>query len=320
MSGRSGPILEVRALVKDFPVKGGRIHAVNGVSFAQARGETIGIVGESGCGKSTLARTVLRLIEPTSGQLVFDGEDLLRLPPRALRRRRGDMQIVFQDPYASLDPRVRIGASIEEPLLIHGFGSRAERARRVAELLELVGLGAAAAARYPHEFSGGQRQRIGIARAIAAGPKLVIADEPVSALDVSIQSQVLNLLVELRARLALSLLFISHDLAVIRYISDRVAVMYLGQLVEVGDAATIYEQPAHPYTQALLSAIPQPDPEHRRKRIVLAGDVPNPEHPPAGCPFHPRCPQAMDRCRTEVPLERNLGTAARPHLVRCHLY
>jgi oligopeptide/dipeptide ABC transporter ATP-binding protein len=227
---------------------------------------------------------------------------------------------VFQDPYASLDPRVRIGASIEEPLVIHRFGSRAARTRRVAELLEMVGLGAAAAARYPHEFSGGQRQRIGIARAIAASPKLVIADEPVSALDVSIQSQILNLLVELRARLALSLLFISHDLAVIRYISERVAVMYLGQLVEVGDAATIYDEPAHPYTQALLSAIPRPDPERRRKRIVLAGDVPNPEHPPAGCPFHPRCPQAMERCRTEVPLERNLGTDAKPRLVRCHLY
>jgi peptide/nickel transport system ATP-binding protein len=320
MSSRTDPILEVQDLVKHFPVKGGRIHAVNGVSFRQARGETIGIVGESGCGKSTLARTVLRLIEPTSGQLLFDGEDLLRLPPRTLRRRRRDMQIVFQDPYASLDPRVRIGASIEEPLAIHRFGGRAERARRVAELLELVGLGAEAASRYPHEFSGGQRQRIGIARAIAAGPKLVIADEPVSALDVSIQSQILNLLVELRDRLALSLLFISHDLAVIRYISERVAVMYLGQLVEMGEAASIYEEPAHPYTQALLSAIPQPDPDRRRKRIVLAGDVPSPEHPPAGCPFHPRCPQAMDRCRTEVPLERNLGTEGHPRLVRCHLY
>jgi oligopeptide/dipeptide ABC transporter ATP-binding protein len=314
------PILEVRDLFKHFPVKGGRIYAVNGVSFRQARGETIGIVGESGCGKSTLARTVLRLIEPTSGRLVFDGEDLLRLSPRALRRRRRDMQIIFQDPYASLDPRVRIGGSIEEPLLIHGFGRGPERARRVAELLELVGLGAEAASRYPHEFSGGQRQRIGIARAIAAGPKLVIADEPVSALDVSIQSQILNLLALLRDRLSLSLLFISHDLAVIRYISERVAVMYLGQLVEVGDAAAIYEEPAHPYTQALLSAIPQPDPERRRKRIVLAGDVPSPERPPAGCPFHPRCPQAMDRCRADVPLERNLGTAEKPHLVRCHLY
>jgi len=320
VSGRPDPILEVQDLVKHFPVKGGRIYAVNGVSFSQARGETIGIVGESGCGKSTLARTVLRLIEPTSGKLLFDGQDLLRLPPKALRRRRRDMQIIFQDPYASLDPRVRIGASIEEPLLIHRFGRRAERGARVAELLELVGLGAEAAARYPHEFSGGQRQRIGIARAIAAGPKLVIADEPVSALDVSIQSQILNLLVELRDRLALSLLFISHDLAVIRYISERVAVMYLGQLVEVGDAAAIFEEPAHPYTQALLSAIPQPDPERRRKRIVLVGDVPSPEHPPAGCPFHPRCPQVMDRCRTEIPLERNLGTAAKPRLVRCHLY
>jgi oligopeptide/dipeptide ABC transporter ATP-binding protein len=320
VNGWPEPILEVRDLVKHFPVKGGRICAVNGVSFRQARGETIGIVGESGCGKSTLARTVLRLIEPTSGHLLFDGEDLLRLPPKALRRRRRDMQIIFQDPYASLDPRVRIGTSIEEPLLIHGFGRRAERARRVAELLDLVGLGAEAAARYPHEFSGGQRQRIGIARAIAAGPKLVIADEPVSALDVSIRSQILNLLALLRDRLALSLLFISHDLAVIRYVSERVAVMYLGQLVEVGDVASIYEEPAHPYTQALLSAIPQPDPDRRRKRIVLAGDVPSPEHPPRGCPFHPRCPQAMDRCRTEIPLERNLGTDARPHPVRCHLY
>jgi peptide/nickel transport system ATP-binding protein/oligopeptide transport system ATP-binding protein len=320
VSGAPAPILEVRDLVKLFPVKGGRIYAVNGVSFAQARGETIGIVGESGCGKSTLARTVLRLIEPTSGQLWFDGEDLMRLSSPTLRRRRRDMQIVFQDPYASLDPRVRIGDSIAEPLVIHGFGTRAERGRRVAELLELVGLGAEAAARYPHEFSGGQRQRIGIARAIAAGPKLVIADEPVSALDVSIQSQILNLLVLLRDRLALSLLFISHDLAVIRYISERVAVMYLGQLIEVGEAATIYERPAHPYTQALLSAIPQPDPERRRRRIVLPGAVPSPEHPPTGCPFHPRCPQAMDRCRSEAPLERNIGTAERPQLVRCHLY
>jgi peptide/nickel transport system ATP-binding protein/oligopeptide transport system ATP-binding protein len=317
---RPEPILEVHDLSKHFPVKGGQIYAVNHVSFTQARGETIGIVGESGCGKSTLARTVLRLIEPSSGQILFDGEDLRGLPARTLRRRRRDMQIVFQDPYASLDPRVRIGTSIAEPLLIHKLGKRAERARRVAELLELVGLGAEAASRYPHEFSGGQRQRIGIARAIAAGPKLVIADEPVSALDVSIQSQILNLLVELRARLALSLLFISHDLAVIRYISDRVAVMYLGQLVEVGAAATLYESPAHPYTQALLSAIPQPDPERRRQRIVLPGDVPSPEDPPAGCPFHPRCPQAMDRCRSEIPLERDLGTAAEPHQVRCHLY
>ena len=316
----ASPILEAARLVKHFPVKGGRIHAVNGVSLRQERGETIGIVGESGCGKSTLARTVLRLIEPTSGQLRFDGEDLLTLGPRALRRRRRDMQIIFQDPYASLDPRVRIGVSIAEPLIVHQLGSRAERARRVAELLELVGLGAEAAERYPHEFSGGQRQRVGIARAIAAGPKLVIADEPVSALDVSIQSQILNLLALLRGRLNLSVLFISHDLAVIRYISDRVAVMYLGQLVEVGTAAVIYEQPAHPYTQALLSAIPQPDPLRRSQRIVLEGDVPSPEDPPAGCPFHPRCPQAMDRCRSEIPLERDLGTDATPHRVRCHLY
>jgi ABC-type oligopeptide transport system ATPase subunit len=276
VSGAPGPILEVRDLVKHFPVKGGRIHAVNGVSFALARGETIGIVGESGCGKSTLARTVLRLIEPTSGRIVFDGEDLVRLSSAALRRRRRDMQIVFQDPYASLDPRIRIGASIAEPLVIHGFGVRAERARRVAELLELVGLGAEAGSRYPHEFSGGQRQRIGIARAIAAGPKLVIADEPVSALDVSIQSQILNLLVELRERLALSLLFISHDLAVIRYISERVAVMHRGRVVESGTAEQIFTRPRDPYTQALLDAVPDADPERILERRTARVPAPRP--------------------------------------------
>jgi len=313
-------LLEVEKLVKHFPVPGGgRVHALNGVSFRQARRETIGIVGESGCGKSTLARAVLRLIEPTSGRVRFEGVELGALSARQLRRRRRDLQIVFQDPYASLDPRMRIGALLEEPLLIHGLGARAVRRRRVAELLDLVGLPRDAASRYPHEFSGGQRQRVGIARALAVSPKLVIADEPVSALDVSIRSQILNLLVDLRERLALSYLFISHDLAVIRYISDRVAVMYLGQIVELGEARAIYERPLHPYTQALLSAIPQPDPERRRGRIVLRGDVPNPEQPPTGCPFHPRCPRAMAVCRTEAPEERDLGDGA-PHLVRCHLY
>ena len=313
-------MLEVEKLVKHFPVPGGgRVHALNGVSFRQARRETIGIVGESGCGKSTLARAVLRLIEPTSGRVRFEGVELGALSARQLRSRRRDLQIVFQDPYASLDPRMRIGALLEEPLLIHGLGARAVRRRRVAELLDLVGLPRDAASRYPHEFSGGQRQRVGIARALAVSPKLVIADEPVSALDVSIRSQILNLLVDLRERLALSYLFISHDLAVIRYISDRVAVMYLGQIVELGEARAIYERPLHPYTQALLSAIPQPDPERRRGRIVLRGDVPNPEQPPTGCPFHPRCPRAMAVCRTEAPEERDLSDGA-PHLVRCHLY
>jgi oligopeptide/dipeptide ABC transporter ATP-binding protein len=314
-------LLTVENLIKHFPIKGGGvIHAVNGVSLRQRRGETVGIVGESGCGKSTLARLCLRLVEPTSGAIRFDGTDLLALPAGALRAKRRDMQIIFQDPYASLDPRMSVGDIIREPLDIHGIGSRAERRREVAALLEKVGLPPDAARRYPHEFSGGQRQRIGIARAIALKPKLVVADEPVSALDLSIQSQVLYLLVALRAELKLSYLFISHDLAVIRYISDRVAVMYLGQIVELADVDQLYAQPAHPYTQALLSAIPQPDPERRRSRAVLAGDLPNPESPPPGCPFHPRCPHAMERCRSEFPAERNIGSPDRPHLVSCHLY
>ena len=317
----AGALLEVEALHKHFPLKGGgRVHALNGVSLLQARGETIGIVGESGCGKSTLARAALRLIEPSGGRVRFEGEDLGQLSPRALRRRRRDMQIVFQDPYAALDPRVRIGATLEEPLIIHRLGGRHERRDKVRDLLALVGLPDDALARYPHEFSGGQRQRIGIARALAVDPKLVVLDEPVSALDVSIQSQILNLLAELRERLRLSYLFISHDLAVIRYISDRVAVMYLGQIVELGAAEAVYQMPAHPYTRALLSAIPQPDPARRRNRIVLTGDVPNPEHPPPGCPFHPRCPQAFERCRQEAPAERDVGSPGSPQLVRCHLY
>ena len=321
MTNSPDDLLTVENLTKHFPIKGGGvIHAVNGVNLSQRRGETIGIVGESGCGKSTLARLCLRLVEPTSGAIRFDGEDIGALPARALRTRRRDMQIIFQDPYASLDPRMSVGDIIREPLDIHGIGSRAERRAEVAQLLEKVGLPPDAARRYPHEFSGGQRQRIGIARAIALKPKLVVADEPVSALDLSIQSQVLNLLVALRAEMNLSYLFISHDLAVIRYISDRVAVMYLGRIVELADVDALYAEPAHPYTRALLSAIPQPDPERRRARTVLAGDLPNPESPPPGCPFHPRCPAAMDHCRSIEPAERNIGTPDRPHLVSCHLY
>ncbi len=315
-------LLELEDVVKHFPVKGtGRaVQAVNGVSLALERGETLGIVGESGCGKSTLGRLALRLIEPDRGQIRFDGENLLALSDRALRAKRREMQIVFQDPYASLDPRQPVANILAEPLKIHGLGDSASRGERVIRLLQQVGLPENAAHRYPHEFSGGQRQRIGIARAIALEPKLIVADEPVSALDVSIRSQILNLLVDLKRALGLSYIFISHDLAVVEYISDRVAVMYLGHFVETGTAADLYAAPAHPYTQALISAILEPDPERPRQRIVIGGDVPNPEHPPSGCPFHPRCPKAMPVCSAEMPRARNLGTEVRPHVVRCHLY
>ncbi len=316
------PLLELTDVAKHFPSKDGRgtVKAVDGVSLTLGLGETLGIVGESGCGKSTLARLMLRLIEPTTGQVRFAGEDLLALGPRALRARRRDMQIVFQDPYASLDSRLPVGAIIAEPLEIHRVGDRQRRRQRVAELLSLVGLEADAATRYPHEFSGGQRQRIGIARAIALEPKLVVLDEPVSALDVSIQSQILNLLIDLRVRLGLSYVFISHDLAVVEHVSDRVAVMYLGRVVETTDTAALYAHPAHPYTQALISAVATPDPDRRGRRIVLQGDPPSPESPPSGCPFHPRCPQAMERCTHEVPLLRNLGADGAPHRVSCLLY
>jgi oligopeptide/dipeptide ABC transporter ATP-binding protein len=315
-------LLALQDVVKHFPVKGsGRVvHAVNGVSLDLLRGETLGIVGESGCGKSTLGRLALRLIEPDRGEVRFEGENLRALSAAALRAKRREMQIVFQDPYASLDPRQSVADILAEPLKIHARGNARSRRERVAELLRQVGLPADAARRYPHEFSGGQRQRIGIARAIALEPKLIVADEPVSALDVSIQSQILNLLVDLRRALELSYIFISHDLAVVEYISDRVAVMYLGHIVETGAAADLYAAPAHPYTQALISAIPEPDPDRPRQRMVLGGDVPNPERPPTGCPFHPRCPKAMPICSAEMPLAKNLGTAERPHEVRCHLY
>jgi len=314
------PLLQVVDVTKAFPARDakGTVHAVNGISLHVMPGETVGVVGESGCGKSTLARLMLRLIEPTSGTIRFDGEDLLALDRAALRARRRDMQIVFQDPYASLDPRQAIGAILAEPLVIHRVGNRAARRGRVAELLALVGLEPGVASRYPHEFSGGQRQRIGIARAVALEPRLVVADEPVSALDVSVQSQILNLLVELKSRLGLSYVFISHDLGVVEYMSDRVAVMYLGRIVEEAPTEALYRGPAHPYTRALLAAIPEPDPARRREGRVIGGEMPNPENPPPGCAFHPRCPHVTERCRREVPKFRTLPGGN--HRVACHLY
>jgi oligopeptide/dipeptide ABC transporter ATP-binding protein len=316
------PLLEIEGVVKHFKSRDGKgsIRAVDGVTLSLQPGETLGIVGESGSGKSTLGRLMLRLHEPDEGRIRFEGEDLLALGPAALRLRRRQMQLIFQDPYASLDPRFTVGASIAEPLVIHRIGDRASRRRKVEELLTLVGLEPDAARRYPHEFSGGQRQRLGIARAIALEPKLIVADEPVSALDVSIQSQVLNLLTDLKARLNLAYVFISHDLAVVEHISDRVAVMYLGRLVELAERRRLYREPAHPYTEALISAIPEPDADRRRQRIILKGDVPNPEAPPPGCPFHPRCPKVFDRCRAERPATYDLGSPGDPHLVDCHLH
>jgi oligopeptide/dipeptide ABC transporter ATP-binding protein len=292
------PLLEARNLIKDYPSRDGRqpIRAVDGVSLTLAKGATLGIVGESGSGKSTLARLILRLIDPTSGEVRFEGKDLLALRGAGLRRRRRDLQIVFQDPYASLDPRMTVEAIISEPLAIHRVGARAERRERVLNLLSLVGLDSSAARRYPHEFSGGQRQRIGIARAIALDPKLVVLDEPVSALDVSIQSQVLNLLLDLKDRLGLSYIFISHDLSVVEHMSDQVAVMYLGRIVERGPADRLFVEPRHPYTQALVSAVLDPDPLKKRQRIVLRGDQMAHEGLPPGCRFHPRCAHVMDIC------------------------
>ena len=297
------------------------MHAVDDVSFSLRQGETLGVVGESGCGKSTLARVLLRLIEPTAGKIFLDGVDLGQLSPRSLRAKRKQMQIVFQDAYASLDSRQKIGNIIAEPLVVHGIGNRTTRQERVIELLKMVGMEPEAAHRYPHEFSGGQRQRIGIARAISLEPRLVVADEPVSALDVSIQSQVLNLLVDLRKKLDLSYIFISHDLAVVEHICDTIAVMYLGEIVEMTDSATLFNAPKHPYTRALMSAIPRPDPKRRGSpRIVLQGDIPNPENPPAGCRFHTRCPQVMAECKTVKPEQHRFEESGAPHLVRCHLY
>ncbi len=299
-----------------FPTKTGAIRAVEEVSFDLALGETLGIVGESGCGKSTLARALLRLIEPSAGNIRFAGEDLTALSARELRRRRRDMQLVFQDPFSSLDPRFTVAATLEEPLIVHGQGDKASRRARVAELLNQVGLEPAAGSRYPHEFSGGQRQRVAIARAIALRPKLVIADEPVSALDVSIQSQIINLLVDLRQELGLAFVFISHDLAVVRLISRRIAVMYLGRIVELATSEALFAAPQHPYTQALLAAIPEPVPGGRRRRRLVKGDIPSPEHPPSGCAFHPRCPRADAICRATVP---PLNPIREAHAVRCFI-
>jgi peptide/nickel transport system ATP-binding protein len=313
------PLLETRNLIKEYPSRDGKepVRAVDGVSLNLAEGATLGIVGESGSGKSTLARLILRLLEPTSGRVYFRGEDLLAVQGANLRRLRRNLQIVFQDPYASLDPRMTIEAIVSEPLAIHRVGSRAERRERVIMLLSLVGLDPSAARRYPHEFSGGQRQRIGIARAIALDPKLVVLDEPVSALDVSIQSQVLNLLVDLKHRLGLSYVFISHDLSVVEHMSDEIAVMYLGRIVERGPADLVFAEPRHPYTQALVSAVLDPDPLRRRPRVVLKGDQMAHDNLPPGCRFHPRCPHSMEICRKAQPAVIRLEGASE---VECFLY
>jgi peptide/nickel transport system ATP-binding protein len=317
-------LLEVQDLRKYFPVRRGAfasasadvVRAVDGVSFAVHGGETLGVVGESGCGKSTLARLILRLIEPSAGTIRFDGDDLLRLDRNALRHKRRELQIIFQDPFGSLNPRMRVGDIVGEGLDVHRLASGAERRRRVLETLERVGLRAEAYDRYPHEFSGGQRQRIGIARALAVRPKLIVADEPVSALDVSIQAQIVNLLQDLQEEMGLAYVFIAHDLRVVEHISRRVAIMYLGKIVELADAATVYAKPRHPYTRALLSAVPVPEPGVQHQRIHLGGEVPSPIHPPPGCAFHPRCEYAEPRCRSEEP--QLLGSTR--HRVACHVF
>jgi oligopeptide/dipeptide ABC transporter ATP-binding protein len=318
------PLVEVVDLQKHFPVGRGVlgrtrlvVHAVERVSLHIDAGETLGLVGESGCGKSTLGRLILRLLEPTAGDVRFEGRSLLRLRPRELRAMRRAMQIVFQDPYGSLNPRMRVSSIVGEGLVIHHIGTREQRRRRVHELLELVGLPAESASRYPHEFSGGQRQRIGIARALAVEPRFVVADEAVSALDVSIQAQILNLLQDLQRRLGLTLLFIAHDLRVVEHMSDRVAIMYLGRIVECGSSEEIYSNPRHPYTRTLLSSVPVPDPRRRKQRMALEGDVPSPINPPPGCAFHPRCGHALEVCRRETP---PLETGRSGHSVACHVF
>lgn len=316
-------LLVVQNLKTYFPIRAGilqrvvaNVKAVDDVSFTIREGETFGLVGESGCGKTTVSRTILRLQPATSGSVFFDGEELFAKRGAELKNMRRNMQIVFQDPYSSLDPRVPVGETIAEGLLIHGMRDRSQRAKVVQEMLDKVGLNPYHASRYPHEFSGGQRQRIGIARALALSPRFIICDEPVSALDVSIQSQILNLLKDLQREYGLTYLFVAHNLSVVEHISDRVGVMYLGKLVEVTTREELYRNPQHPYTQALLSAIPLPNPRMRRQRIVLKGDVPSPVNPPSGCRFHPRCPFAMERCKHEDPIFEEKGTE---HWVACHL-
>lgn len=318
------PLVQVENLKMHFPIKGGplgktvgAVKAVDGVSFHINKGETLGLVGESGCGKSTTGRMLLRLLDPSEGSIYFEGQEITKLSGNELRKMRRNMQMVFQDPFASLNPRHTIGKILEEPLIVHGVRDKSERKRKVKELLDVVGLSSYHASRYPHQFSGGQRQRIGIARALAIHPKLIIADEPVSALDVSIQSQVLNLLQDLQQEYELTYLFIAHDLGVVRHISDRVGVMYLGQLVELSDTEDLYDKPLHPYTQALLSAVPIADVTFRRERIILEGDVPSPANPPAGCPFHTRCPKAFEPCSAARP---QLSAMESGHYVACHLY
>ena len=320
-------LIDVRDLQMHFPVtKGvifqsrvGDIKAVDGVSFQIMRGETLGLVGESGSGKTTLGRCILQLLKPTGGEVRFRGQDLMQLSGKQMRPLRRELQVIFQDPYGSLNPRMTVGSIVEEPLIIHKQGSKEEKKRRVAELFEVVGLNPGMMDRYPNEFSGGQRQRIGIARALAVNPTFIVCDEPVSALDVSIQAQVINLLSSLQERFDLTYLFIAHDLSVVRHISDRVAVMYLGKIVEITGRDELYQDPKHPYTRALLSAVPIPDPvvEASRERIILTGDVPSPIDPPKGCSFHPRCPFAMDVCREVTPA---LKATSEGHSVACHLY
>lgn len=317
-------ILEVKELKKYFPVKKGifrktvgNVKAVDGVNFNIKKGETLGLVGESGCGKSTTGRTIIRLIESTSGDVWFEGKNVLSLNKKEMRSMRKEMQIIFQDPYASLNPRMTVADIVGEPLDIHNLvKNRKERNEKVKEILNNVGLMPEYMNRYPHEFSGGQRQRIGIARALAVNPKLIIADEPVSALDVSIQAQVINLMQELQEEYGLTYLFIAHDLSVVKHISDRVAVMYLGKIVEITGKKELYDNPLHPYTQSLLSAIPIPDPTHKAERIILEGDVPSPVDPPSGCRFHPRCPEAMDICSKVEPEFKDYGNG---HFAACHL-
>jgi oligopeptide/dipeptide ABC transporter ATP-binding protein len=319
----SPQVLDVVELKKHFPVKKGllrrtvgQVYAVDGVSFSIGEGETLGLVGESGCGKSTVARTVLRLIEPTAGSILLDGHDVTRLGKSAMRPYRRQMQMIFQDPFSSLNPRMSAGDIVGEPLSVHGIATGKQKETLTAEIFDQVGLRRSQMRAFPHEFSGGQRQRISIARALALNPRLIIADEPVSALDVSIQAQVINLMMDLQREKRLSYLFIAHDLAVVEHISHRIAVMYLGRIVEYADKKTLFTEPKHPYTEALLSAVPVPNPKLRRERRLLQGDVPSPINPPPGCTFHTRCPYATERCKQEVPVLKEI---ARGHGVSCHL-
>ncbi|QOT00636.1 dipeptide ABC transporter ATP-binding protein [Brevibacterium sp. JNUCC-42] len=315
----SDTLVEVRNLKKFFKIGENTLKAVNDVSFTIKRGETLGIVGESGCGKSTAGRTMLRLYEPTDGQVIFEGKDLSKLSPTEMKAMRRNIQMIFQDPYASLNPRMTVGDIIGEALDIHGLATGSKRKERIQELLALVSLNPEHTNRFPHEFSGGQRQRIGIARALAVEPQFIVCDEPISALDVSVQAQVVNLLEQLQEKMGLTYMFIAHDLSMVKYISDRVGVMYLGKMVELADSEKLYEKPLHPYTQALLSAIPIPDPEieRNRERIVLQGDVPSPMNPPSGCHFRTRCPKAMPECAAKEPVWKEIEPG---HFAACHLY